>query len=428
MIKGERDNNLARTFREKLRDVYEYEKQEGVDEEIIDVVSVFGGILFALTDIYNYVEGSFGHAIAGTLAALIMILEPLIRKRVKSILYILQATVAFVCIVETIYLIDGTLDGFGNFWFALVDYGLLLILGMRIASPICIYHSILILGILWTPVYKTLPGAAVYTFEYRLWFPVIFLSILALIFYSNVLFKLYQCRNSEDEKRLEKEIKKVKRKNENMVLQAVTGISELLDAKDPLTAEHSERVAEYAGLIAKRSGIVSEREINAIVRAGRLHDIGKMAIPDEILTKKGRLTDQEYETMKMHTIWGREILKNLTFIPEAQEVAGDHHERVDGTGYPKGLAGDEIPKYARIVSVADSLDAMNSNRCYRNCCAKDYIISQFKEGRGKQFDAHLADIVCELIEDGTIPISSLREKSEIPEKLKRKESTKEEVS
>jgi putative nucleotidyltransferase with HDIG domain len=277
-------------------------------------------------------------------------------------------------------------------------------------------------------VYKTLPGAAVYTFEYRLWFPVIFLSILALIFYSNVLFKLYQCRNSEDEKRLEKEIKKVKRKNENMVLQAVTGISELLDAKDPLTAEHSERVAEYAGLIAKRSGIVSEREINAIVRAGRLHDIGKMAIPDEILTKKGRLTDQEYETMKMHTIWGREILKNLTFIPEAQEVAGDHHERVDGTGYPKGLAGDEIPKYARIVSVADSLDAMNSNRCYRNCCAKDYIISQFKEGRGKQFDAHLADIVCELIEDGTIPISSLREKSEIPEKLKRKESTKEEVS
>jgi HD-GYP domain-containing protein (c-di-GMP phosphodiesterase class II) len=153
-----------------------------------------------------------------------------------------------------------------------------------------------------------------------------------------------------------------------------------------------------------------------------------MAIPDEILTKKGRLTDQEYETMKMHTIWGREILKNLTFIPEAQEVAGDHHERVDGTGYPKGLAGDEIPKYARIVSVADSLDAMNSNRCYRNCCAKDYIISQFKEGRGKQFDAHLADIVCELIEDGTIPISSLREKSEIPEKLKRKESTKEEVS
>ena len=102
-----------------------------------------------------------------------------------------------------------------------------------------------------------------------------------------------------------------------MVLQAVTGISELLDAKDPLTAEHSERVAEYAGLIAKRSGIVSEREINAIVRAGRLHDIGKMAIPDEILTKKGRLTDQEYETMKMHTIWGREILKNLTFIRTA---------------------------------------------------------------------------------------------------------------
>lgn len=428
MIKGDSEiQNITQIFREKIRGVYEYEKQEGVDEEIIDVVSVFGGILLAVTNLYNFIEKNYICAFPGAMVAVLMLLEPVIRKHSKNLRRLLRIFFTFICAVETLYLINGTLEGFGNFWFALVDYGILLILGMRIAHFICIYHSIIICAVLWTPLYKILPGASAYTFEYRLWFPVTFLSLLALIFYSNLLLKTYQHRSSLDEKRLEMEIKRTKRKNENMVLQAITSISELLDAKDPLTAEHSDRVAEYAGLIARRSGIENEREINAIIRAGRLHDIGKMAIPDEILTKKGRLTDQEYETMKMHTIWGREILKNLTFIPEAQEVAGDHHERVDGKGYPKGLAGDEIPKYARIVSVADSLDAMNSNRCYRSCCGKDYIIEQFKQGRGKQFDAHLADIVCELIEDGTIQISSLQEVKDVAEMPKQIHRMEEEV-
>lgn len=410
MKKGNSEiHRRKKTFRNRLLLVYEYEKQTKIDEEVIDIMAIFGGVLLAITNLYNYLEGAYGLAIVADLVALVMILEPKIRKYAKNFMGILRFFVVFMSIVETLYLYYGSLQGFGNFWFALVDYWFLIILGMRIALWLTIYHSIIICLAFWTPLFSMLPGADIYSSAYRVWFPFIYMFLLALIFYSNVLFKTYQLQNIRDERRLEAEIRKTRRKKENMVLQAVTSISALLDAKDPLTAEHSERVAEYAGLIAKRVGITDEKEINAIIRAGRLHDIGKMAIPDEILTKKGRLTEDEYEIMKKHTVWGRQILHNLTFIPYVEEVAGDHHERMDGHGYPQGLAGEEIPFYARIVSAADSLDAMNSNRCYRNCCAKDYILEQFRQGRGKQFDPLLSDVVCELIEDGSIVIANLGE-------------------
>lgn len=121
-----------------------------------------------------------------------------------------------------------------------------------------------------------------------------------------------------------------------------------------------------------------------------------------MLNKPSRLTDGEYELMKKHTIWGKEILAGLEFLPQADMGAAYHHERFDGKGYPYGIKGDKIPDIVRIISAADSLDAMSSNRCYRRHCDKDYIISEFEKGAGTQFDADVAQVVVELIKEGRI--------------------------
>ena len=190
----------------------------------------------------------------------------------------------------------------------------------------------------------------------------------------------------------------------NLMLHSVTAISQLIDAKDRYTREHSQRVAEYSRLIAIICGRLRIRRTELIYRSGLLHDIGKIAVPDAVLNKPERLTDEEYEVMKKHTVWGREILSGLEFLPQADLGATYHHERYDGSGYPYGMHGEELPEMVRIISAADALDAMNSNRCYRKHCDRDYIIGEFRKGAGKQFDAGVAHAVVALIEEGRITV------------------------
>ena len=137
---------------------------------------------------------------------------------------------------------------------------------------------------------------------------------------------------------------------------------------------------------------------------GVLHDIGKIAIPDAILKKTSRLTDEEYAIMKTHPVWGKKILAGLSFLPQADYGASYHHERYDGKGYPEGIRTDDLPYIVRIISAADALDAMNSNRCYRKQCSRNYIISEFEKGSGTQFDPEVAETVIYLIEEGKIEI------------------------
>lgn len=135
-----------------------------------------------------------------------------------------------------------------------------------------------------------------------------------------------------------------------------------------------------------------------------MHDCGKIYIPDGILTKPGRLTDDEYEIMKKHTVYGSEILRDFTAIEDIGTGALSHHERYDGKGYPNGLAGEEIPMIARIICVSDAFDAMNSSRCYRSNLSAKVIISELKNNRGKQFDPHITDCLLSLIDSGEIKI------------------------
>ncbi len=158
-----------------------------------------------------------------------------------------------------------------------------------------------------------------------------------------------------------------------------------LEEKDEYTAGHSERVARLSGLIARSLGL-SEREIEVVTQAGRLHDIGKLAIRTEELNKPGPLTDEEYERMKMHTITGRDLLAPIPFFEEILPAVSGHHEKLDGTGYPFGAKGQEIPLIARIVAVADAFDAMTTDRAYRLAMSTSDAIDELRRCSGTHFD------------------------------------------
>lgn len=186
-----------------------------------------------------------------------------------------------------------------------------------------------------------------------------------------------------------------------IISQAIGTFSKFIDSKDRYTNNHSYRVAGYSKLIAKKLKL-PEVECENIYYIGLLHDTGKVVIEDEILNKPGRLTSMEYEVIKSHTTKGAELLKDFTAIKDISVGALYHHERYDGNGYPTGLKGEDIPLVARIICVADSYDAMSSNRCYRAQLEKDYILDQLITNKGKQFDPELVDIFLKCIESGEV--------------------------
>lgn len=188
------------------------------------------------------------------------------------------------------------------------------------------------------------------------------------------------------------------KKKAQMFLQTVTALSEAVDAKDRYTSGHSKRVAGYAREIAKRMG-KSREEQKELYRAGLLHDVGKIRIPEEIINKPGKLTDEEFDTIKVHPITGYNILRGITEDSAIAFAAKFHHERYDGKGYPNGLKGEEIPEMARILGVADSYDAMASNRSYRDALPQEVVRQEIEKGKGTQFDPKIADIMLKMIDE-----------------------------
>ena len=186
--------------------------------------------------------------------------------------------------------------------------------------------------------------------------------------------------------------------NDRLIKESLDVFTSFVDAKDPYTKGHSSRVAEYSRRIAEKLGFDEER-CRQVYYVALLHDIGKCYVPDEILKKPSRLTDEEFAIIKTHTTHGAEMVKNFSSIDDIRDGALYHHERFDGKGYPTGIAGENIPLIARIICVADAYDAMNSNRVYRTKLSPDVIIDELKKCSGSQFDPTVVEAFLEVLED-----------------------------
>ncbi|MCR5675281.1 MAG: HD domain-containing protein [Lachnospiraceae bacterium] len=193
-------------------------------------------------------------------------------------------------------------------------------------------------------------------------------------------------QNSRSIEKLDEKTKQIQR----MTFQTIETIANTIDAKDEYTKGHSRRVSDYSAEIAREMGMTDE-EVERIRYIALLHDIGKIGVPDAVLNKPGRLNEAEYELMKKHTTIGGEILKDVGMMPELDVGAKYHHERYDGKGYPNGLKGDEIPLVARIICMADSYDAMTSNRIYRKHLNHLIVVEEIRRCRGTQFDPEVTD-------------------------------------
>ncbi len=188
-----------------------------------------------------------------------------------------------------------------------------------------------------------------------------------------------------------------------IIEQSIQTFINFVEAKDPNTKGHSERVAKISYALAKEMGY-SQRECNRIYYIALMHDCGKISVPVNILLKPGKLTDEEYEVIKSHTIYGEKMLRDFSSIEGIDLGALYHHERYDGKGYPHGLSGENIPVIARIICVADSLDAMNSNRCYRPRLTRAVILEELENNKGKQFDPEVVEHLIKLIKQNIITI------------------------
>lgn len=210
---------------------------------------------------------------------------------------------------------------------------------------------------------------------------------------SAIAFVLYLFREENHRKNAEK--------LNNVISQTMSTFANFIDTKDRYTKGHSARVSYYSQKIAEKLGM-SEEEVRDIGYIGLMHDCGKLAIPGTILNKPGKLSGDEFDVMRSHTVNGERMLKDFTAIDGIIDGALYHHERYDGMGYMKGLSGEEIPLVARIICVADALDAMNSDRCYRDHLSKDVILAELKNNKGTQFDPEIAQIMIDMIESGEV--------------------------
>lgn len=184
-------------------------------------------------------------------------------------------------------------------------------------------------------------------------------------------------------------VEALKQSYDNQLEGIVKGVITILELKDPYTRGHSERVAEYSMSLAKATGLFKDEDLKQFYYACLLHDIGKVNIPDAILSKPGKLTDEEYEEVKKHPVVGANALKDVEGIANCIDVILHHHERWDGKGYPNGLKGEETPLLARIIAIADAFDAMTSSRSYRDPLPFEEANKRILEGEGTQFDPNL---------------------------------------
>ena len=213
----------------------------------------------------------------------------------------------------------------------------------------------------------------------------------------------------EEIKRMNEELRKSNERIEKAYLDMVQTLRYTVEAKDSYTRGHSDRVSEYSVLIGKKLGL-QEEQIKTLRIGGLFHDIGKIGIPDSILLKPGRLTDEEYTQIKAHPGIGAHILGSADIFKDIIPIVKHHHEKYDGTGYPGMLKGEEIPYLARIAAVADTFDAMTSRRSYRGPIDIEHVKDEIKRCEGTQFDPQVAEAFLEILNNNYEKIQEIQNK------------------
>ena len=198
-------------------------------------------------------------------------------------------------------------------------------------------------------------------------------------------------------------------KLEKAYLESIQTLRYTVEAKDTYTRGHSDRVSEYSVLIGKQLGL-PDNEIKNLQLGGLFHDVGKIGIPDTILQKDSKLTDDEYSQIKNHTSIGAHILSTATIFQDIIPIVKHHHEKYDGTGYPGQLKGNDIPYLARITAIADTFDAMTSKRSYRDSLPLEIVISEFEKYKGTQFDPEITDVFLDILKNHYNEIQEIQEK------------------
>ena len=210
-------------------------------------------------------------------------------------------------------------------------------------------------------------------------------------------------------KKVNDELKSTYELLQNAYLESIQTLRYTVDAKDNYTRGHSDRVSEYSVLIGNALNL-PEKDINTLKIGGLFHDIGKIGVPDSILLKEDRLTDDEYSEIKNHPSIGAHILSTASIFNDIIPIVKHHHEKYDGSGYPGRLRGNEIPYLARITTIADSFDAMTSRRTYRDSLPIQEVITEFENCKGTQFDPELTDVFLDIIRNHYEKILEIKDK------------------
>lgn len=397
------DFSSAEEFKKEL---FSDDKQSLLLAKVVSLTMALLGLIMTFT---TYYEGNYKMVAVSLTYGPLFLISFIVSIITKKADFFLALGYILSFVMEFVFLITGGHEGFGIFWMCIITLFTFFSNQKRVFFIVnSIYLLLVILGF-WTPLSRFC-----YQFSdtMKIRFPMlymiefIFASIIKIrmskVEYNrNLLFNnLIELQNNLQQQVEErtKELKQEKNNSEKVLIELTQALATTIDAKDKYTSGHSKRVAEYSKMLAEALGkdIKTQQEIYLFAL---LHDIGKIGIPDGIINKRDKLTEEEYAEIKKHPQIGYEILKSITTLPNLKIGVRWHHERMDGKGYPDGLKGDDIPEFARIISVADAYDAMTSNRSYRNSLPQDVVRAEIKKQIGTQFAPEVAEKMLEIIDN-----------------------------
>ncbi len=371
----------------------------------VSILSIILGLVMLLINVIQHksiyvIETSVAFMAAGSVSA---VASGILKKRNIS-----EAVAIFTSVlVFTYYALTGSMNGFSIAWSLVMPIGVCYFLSVKLGIITTIYYETLLCMLFYIPSLRQ--NMSVYYSEITMTrFPIVFFAVSSVTIVAMVDFHRTSLKEMDYTDKLNEEVERQTaiavdraQRLEQMNDEMVDMLAVAIDAKDEYINGHSFRVAAYSVALAQKIGM-PEEEVQTLKREALLHDIGKIGIPDAVLNRPGRLSDEQFETIKSHTTTGARILSKASALEGAAEVANHHHERFDGKGYPSGLKAEEIPLHARIVTIADSYDAMSSDRVYRKCLEMPEIEAELRKGRGTQFDPVLLDAFMELFTNGAL--------------------------